>query len=523
VFRRCSIILLLLSFVFVIGPRNPLPQTPKPSQAISNFPFFSKGHETAPVKTPLPPGIPSALQTPATAFDAKTLPEIKSLTRLDTGYTLLPADRTNFRTFTDNSGITRTFRPGVILARFKSDPHPYALQVQDGTELETQRALLSFPNVDYAELDAVMERQFLPNDQQLSTQWHHSTIRSQVAWDVSLADSTVTVAMLDTPFQMDHPDLAPHAVNGWDMVSSNVVTTEVFRQQFANAGYVYHSTIGGGLACAAINNFIGVAGVANCQLMPLNIGESPTLTDMYKAILWAADHDVRIVNLSWDGAYSSVLNDGAGYLKDKSRGMVFMAGVNGIKYLNYPNQPNIYAISMTDQSDNPRSGYGPHIDFAAPGYEIYSTTTNSGFEVDSGSSYSCPLAAGMAAFVMSVNPALNPDQIFELMKSSLVDLGPAGWDQYFGWGRLDFGKLALATFATLPISRIQAQIQDSFTIQAQYMPGAQYELFRAPQLHPASWVKLDDFSVLTNEPSLIFKDHSPLPGQAFYQLRIRLP
>jgi subtilisin family serine protease len=449
---------------------------------------------------------------------------VEDLTPLKNSYGLLPLSRSDFRTFMDQNGIERRYRPEVVLAKFKSDPAVYALKVKSGGEIEVQKALSAAPDVEFAELDLVMTRQFDPNDQELSKQWHHATIQSMDAWSVSLGNSSVTVAMLDTPFQMDHPDLATHAITGWDMVSSNAITTQVFRDLFSNATYVYHSTIGGGLACAGINNFIGVAGVANCQLMPINIGDAPTLSDMYKAVIWAADHDVRIVNLSWDGAYSSVLNDGAGYLKQKTRGMLFMAGVNGAnKFLDYSNQPNIYAISMTDASDTARSAYGPHIDFAAPGYNIYSTTTNSGYELDIGSSYSCPLAAGLAAFVMSVNPSLGPEEIFSLMQASAVDLGSPGWDQHFGWGRPDFGKLALAAFATLPVSHISASDQNAFTIQAQYVPGVEYQLFRSSTLSPPDWQAVSQFSMTTNNSILSFQDLSPVAMQNYYQLKIHLP
>jgi subtilisin family serine protease len=312
---------------------------------------------------------------------------------------------------------------------------------------------------------------------------------------------------------MDHPDLAANAIPGWDMVGAAPVITAL--------GF-YHSTIGAGLAGAVINNAIGVAGVVNCQLMPINIGDFPTLSDMYKAILWTADHGVRVVNLSWDGAYSAVVNDAGAYLKNTTRGMLFMAGVNGFNhFLDYTNQPDIYAISMTDTNDAPRSAYGFHIDFAAPGYQIYSTTTNSGYEFDSGSSYSTPLAAGLAAFAMSVNPELGPDEIFELMRASAADLGTEGWDQFYGWGRLDFGKLSRAVFATLPVSRITAL--PDFTIEARFVPGTMYQLLRANSPQSQFWSPVPDFSIETNATALLLRDLSPLPSQSFYQLQIQLP
>ena len=130
---------------------------------------------------------------------------------------------------------------------------------------------------------------------------------------------------------------------------------------------------------------------------------------------------------------------------------------------------------------------------------------------------------GLAAFVMSVNPALGPDEILDLMKASTVDLGTEGWDQYYGWGRLDFGQLALAAFATLPVSRITAANQNFFTVHAYDTPGAEYQFFRSSTLSPPNWQLVPDFSVETNGPSLLFRDLSSPAAASYYQLKIKLP
>ncbi|HMG17444.1 MAG TPA: S8 family serine peptidase, partial [Gemmatimonadales bacterium] len=54
----------------------------------------------------------------------------------------------------------------------------------------------------------------------------------------------------------------------------------------------------------------------------------------------------------------------------------------------------------------------------------------------SGTSMASPHAAGVAALVLSKNPALTPDQVRAILRASSVDLGPAGWDPVFGYGRV---------------------------------------------------------------------------------------
>ena len=368
--------------------------------------------------------------------------------------------------------------------------------------------------IEYAELNVIHTRQFQPNDPRATNQWHHALLGSTNAWALSFGHASVTVAIVDTPFQMDHPDLAANAVAGFDLVKTQAVTS---------APGFFHSTIAAGLAGGVIDNFVGISGLVNCKLMPIDIGDFPDTAMMYKSVVWAADHGVRVVNLSWDGAYSSLINTGAEYLEQTTRGVVLMAGTNGEgRFKNYVNQPKIWAISMTDKEDKQRSVRGPHIDFAAPGYDIYSTTEDSGYEIDSGSSYSTPLFSGIVAWVMSVNPALNPPDILDLLKQSAIDLGTPGRDDYHGWGRVDFAKLAALTFKTLPWSQRVVRTAEHSAVEVSHIPGADYTFLTSPTINPPAWQAVPSFSVSTNASMLRFEDLAPASSQRFYQVGIVL-
>jgi len=122
---------------------------------------------------------------------------------------------------------------------------------------------------------------------------------------------------------------------------------------------------------------VGVAGAGNCAVLPININGA--FSEMYNATVWAADHGVRVVNLSWSGANSDTVEAGAFYLKSKG-GIVGMSALDGAGAANYTNQPNVYCVAMTDSADNFNSTkFGSYIDFAAPGYQIFSTTTGAGY------------------------------------------------------------------------------------------------------------------------------------------------
>ena len=105
------------------------------------------------------------------------------------------------------------------------------------------------------------------------------------------------------------------------------------------------------------------------------------------------------------------------------------------------------------------SNFGPELDFVAPGILLVTTDKRGpgGFTSDdynpgfTGTSGASPVVAGVVALLLSVDPDLTPDRIYEILKSTAVDGTGAsdedtpGFDPFMGWGRIDAGRaLALA-------------------------------------------------------------------------------
>src|SRR5205823_3006846 len=80
---------------------------------------------------------------------------------------------------------------------------------------------------------------------------------------------------------------------------------------------------------------------------------------------------------------------------------------------------------------------GFDVDLSAPGVSVYTTTMGGGYGTFSGTSASSPLTAGVAALMLSLNTSLTPAQLHDILAMGAHDLGPAGWDTGYGWGRLD--------------------------------------------------------------------------------------
>jgi hypothetical protein len=413
---------------------------------------------------------------------------------------------------TTDGGVS-LFNPEVILVKFRSHRYVDALRVEPLREWDAVKALRARKDVQSAELDVFQQRQFVPDDPLLGNQWHHPLIGSYQAWNLGFGQPSVKIAIVDTPFQMNHPDLAANTASGWDVVANEPVDS--------STGIV-HSTMCAGMAAAVIDNGVGVAGAVNCEVLPININGA--ISEMYNATIWAANNGVRVVNISWSGANSDMLEAAGYYLKTNTAGILVMSAIDGAGYLNWTNQPDIYCVSMTDAADNfEETMYGPYIDFAAPGYEIYSTTTGSSYGTGTGTSYAAPLFAGVVAWMFSINPTLSPDQVIDILTNTAVNPDGPGWNEYFGWGRVDFGAAAAVAANTLPtISGIKVSNKQT-TVSLNFSPGLNYALWRTAQLTPPNWFIVSNAIVQTNSNQLSLTDPSPIQTNAYYRVQVSVP
>ena len=290
-------------------------------------------------------------------------------------------------------------------------------------------------SIEYAEVDALVSPSLIPNDPQYTSQWHHPKINSPLAWDL-VNGSGITIAILDTGVDCVHPDLAASCAAGWNMVSNNSDTADIHG----------HGTAVAGTAAAIGNNNNQVAGEAYAaKIMPVRItndsaGGYAYWSDIAKGVTYAADHGAKIASNSYASSESSSVRSAAQYMKDKG-GLVVVAAGNTSGSTGLGDVPEIIVVSATDVN-NARTGwssYGNNIDVAAPGVSILTTTRGGGIGYLSGTSFSTPLTAGTLALIWSVNPALTPNQVQQIIFDTVVDLGTARWDQYYGWGRIDAG------------------------------------------------------------------------------------
>jgi len=170
-----------------------------------------------------------------------------------------------------------------------------------------------------------------------------------------------------------------------------------------------------------------------------------TYSDIAEGIVYAADHGARVINLSLGGSsFSQTLLDAVEYAWNKGVLLVGAAGNYGSSNSFYPASfAHVMAVAATDPNDARWSGsnFGDNISVAAPGVNIYSAnwnaTSGSGYVYRTGTSMATPHVSAVAALLLAQDASRTPAQLRSIIESSADDLGTAGWDAYFGYGRVN--------------------------------------------------------------------------------------
>ena len=264
-----------------------------------------------------------------------------------------------------------------------------------------------------------------------------------LAWDPGqdgvferLGDGVV-IAVVDDGVHTGHPDLVGNLVPGRDFVGNDNDPTP------APGGG--HGTLVAGAAGAKGNNSIGVAGTAwNAQLMPLRFDFDSA--GHIAALEFARDNGADIVNASFGGPGFSQLEQDA-ILDLNNNGILYVAASGNddsntdVAQLNYPanlDAPNIVSVAATNRQDSIASfsQYGAlTTDVAAPGLQIVTTSGATGYSTPSncattgacgvsGTSFSAPYTAGIAALIMSEFPTATVAEV----KARLIE-GAAPGDE----------------------------------------------------------------------------------------------
>ena len=297
-----------------------------------------------------------------------------------------------------------------------------------------------------------------PNDPRYQEQPELRLLELPKAWDVVKSESrspAVVIAIVDGGGEWGHEDLRANVWTNDDEIPDNGVDDDnngfiddVHGVNFANEdetnndptglphtpSSVEHGTASAGSASAVSDNDTGISGPAwNAELMHINANH-PQIDGLpymgYEGILYAAMNGADIINTSWGGPVGEDvrarhLDQSLDLATDMGSLVVNAAGNDGLNndlFRNYPSRhPRVLSVGATEKETKRRAGfsnYGKTVDVFAPGVDILTTGPNHGYIVISGTSFSSPMVAGIAALVKTRFPDMPPDMLREKIRLS---------------------------------------------------------------------------------------------------------
>jgi thermitase len=379
-----------------------------------------------------------------------------------------------------------SYDPGTLLVKFRS-----------GTSAAAQRAALDIPGVGtdtgtigglsthvvsvskdpaalarvlersaavaYAEPNFVLHALATPNDSLYTSEYGlnntgqtggtaDADIDAPEGWDLAgLAafpnTGGVKVGIVDTGIDKTHPDLAGKAVGCATSYNSGLaIVNGVCADDNGHGSHV------SGTISANTNNAQGVAGVAfnspivMCKALATAAGTGLT-SDIANCINWTSQQGVKVISMSLGGGDNATLKSAVQAAYNNGNGVLLVAaaGNDGNATLNYPAAySEVVSVAATDNNDHRASfsNANSDVEIAGPGVNVQSTYAGGLYMSLSGTSMATPHVAGVAAVIADLNPTANAATLRSKLDAAVDDIGAAGRDTSFGFGRVNLCKAA---------------------------------------------------------------------------------
>lgn len=372
----------------------------------------------------------------------------------------------------------------------------FRIEVPTATDLiELLTAYQQQATIQSAELVFIEKELVKPNDPYFDNaglygqrQWNHFQMHSQEAWDITTGDAQnpVVIAIIDTGFDLTHPDLADriwinqtesgsNSTNGidddhngyiddwrgWDFAGNDNDPTEMT---------FYHGSVVAGAAAAATNNQIGVASVCwSCSIMAIKNG------GLENGIEYAVDNGAEIINISLGNARSQAIHDAIRMAVAKGIPVVAAAGNVGEtgQPITYPAAyPEVIAVAANWENGeraggndpNVGSAWGTRATIAAP-VETWSTKPYGLYEFSGGTSIAAPMVSGLIGLLKANRPELRgfPDTVDTIASALRGAVNPiyvpAGTTaRYIGTGNID--ALKTLQYLSIPVAVLDPSLDD---------------------------------------------------------------
>jgi thermitase len=317
--------------------------------------------------------------------------------------------------------------------------------------------------VSYAEPNFILRATAIPNDPLFPELYglnntgqtggrSDADIDAPEGWDAAglggfPATGGTKIGIVDTGIDQTHPELSGKVVDCGAAFGGTVLNGTCADDNM-------HGTHVAGTIAAKANNATGVAGVAFnsnltiCKALYTAAGTGLT-SDVANCINWTHTHGAKVISMSLGGGESATLKNAvaAAWENGSATGSVLVAaaGNDGDSTLNYPAAyPEVVSVAATDHNDTRAtfSNANADVEVAAPGVNVLSTIPGGQYAELSGTSMATPHTSGVVGVLWQLFPTGTASGIRSRLDAAVDDLGPAGRDQSFGFGRVNLCKAA---------------------------------------------------------------------------------
>jgi len=372
-------------------------------------------------------------------------------------------------------------KSGEILIKLKNNTKIYKFSNLSNIGIASSvKKWINSDLVDYVEPNYIYRSALLPNDPYFSSQWALTKIKAPEVWDIETGEPIVTVAILDSGVDLDHPDLVNNIWKnedeipgngidddnngyiddyyGWNFIDKNNDPNPQFSGSWTLEA-INHGTAIAGVALANGNNNQGIAGVNwSSKIMAIRVLDSQGVGDtlsVAQGIDYAVANGANVINLSFVGdSNSQTLTDAINRAHDAGVIVVAAAGNEGIDLNQTPRYPvcneNVIGVAATDKSDQKASfsNYGSKcIDISAPGIDIFTALVYEPAQSLNeyygggwyGTSVAAPYVVGTISLIKSYHADLSNNEIIEtlLINSDKIDNINQNYINQLGYGRLN--------------------------------------------------------------------------------------